>query len=121
MFSSFSCLKTRSRNCVRTYGGCVDYKFRVELKTKRESIEGTYSNNLLVKDGREIEKDVWHKRHGTERHRRSHTRATAKTKRIQGKEVCFKRKEIREFERVLVTLFVCTSCRSLQDLLTKDI
>lgn len=121
MFSSFSCLKTRSRICVRTYGRCVDYKFRVELKTKRESIEGTYSKNLLVKDGREIEKDVWHKRHGTERHRRSHTRATAKTKRIQGKEVCFKGKEIREFERVLVTLFVCTSCRSLQDLLTKDI
>ena len=30
-------------------------------------------------------------------------------------------KEVREFERVLVTFFVCTSYRSLQDLLTKDI
>lgn len=49
MFSSFSCLKTRSRNCVRTYGRCVDYKFRVELKTKRESIEGTYSKIYLSK------------------------------------------------------------------------
>lgn len=117
VFSSFSCLKTRARNCVRTYERCVDYKFRVELQTKRESIEGTSTKNLSIKDGRE--KDVWYKRHGTERHRRSHTRATAKTKRIQGKEVCFKGKEIKE--RVLVTLFVCTSCRSLQDLLTKDI